>query len=202
MSAQPNPHYSAEEYLELERRAETKSEYFDGEIFAMSGASETHNTISLNIASEFRAAFKGTPCRAYVSDLRVNIADTGLYTYPDVVAVCGGPQFTDAHVDTLLNPTVVVEVLSPSTEAYDRGAKFRNYRSVPTLREYVLVAQDAPRVEVYARQPDGRWLLTQDVEGLESSVQFAALGITLPLADIYDRVTFLPTGGVAPPPAA
>lgn len=140
MSLQPKPCLSPEDYLALERSAEFKSEYFDGQIFAMAGASESHNIITLNVGSEIRQQLKKCPCTVYVSDMRVKVGPTGLFTYPDVVVVCGQAQFDDSHLDTLLNPTLIVEVLSDSTEAYDRGRKFEHYCKLESLAEYVLIA--------------------------------------------------------------
>src|SRR4051812_40698878 len=138
MSTQPKPHLTPEQYLEIERAAEYKSEYFDGEMFAMSGAREAHNVVAMNIGAELREQLRQKPCRVYPSDMRVRVSSTGLYTYPDVVAVCDKPQFADEVTDTLLNPVLVVEVLSPSTEAYDRGRKFDHYKTIESLREYLL----------------------------------------------------------------
>ena len=139
MSLQPKPRLTPEDYLALERSADFKSEYFDGEIFAMTGASEPHNTIVANTLSEIRQQLKKRPCKVYANDMRVKVDPTGLYTYPDVVVVCGKARLEDAHLDTLLNPTLIVEVLSDSTEAYDRGRKFEHYRKLESLAEYVLI---------------------------------------------------------------
>jgi Uma2 family endonuclease len=188
MSSQTKTQLTPEEYLAIERRAETKSEYFKGEMYAMVGASREHNLISSNIAGELRQQLKGRPCETYSNDMRVRVPSTGLYTYPDVVVVCGEPAFEDEHVDTLLNPTLVVEVLSDSTESYDRGRKFAHYRSVESVVEYLLVAQDEYRVEQFVRQADGRWLLS-DVRTLEGSVELASVGCALQLREIYDRIT-------------
>src|SRR5262249_54874860 len=142
MSVQPRRWYTPEEYLALEEDADFKSEYFGGEIFAMAGASEEHNTITANVVAEVRQQFRGTPCRVYTSDMRVKGEATGLYTYPDVVAACGERRFERRGTDSLLNPTVIFEVLSPTTESYDRGRKFENYRQIESLREYILIAQE------------------------------------------------------------
>ncbi len=195
MSAIAQPDYTPEQYLDLERRAEYKSEYVNGRIYAMTGASREHNVIALTIASGLFTRFRGRPCEVYQSDMRVKVSPTGLYTYPDVVALCGAPAFEDAHVDTLLNPAVVVEVLSPSTAAYDRGEKFAHYRRLPSLHEYVLVSQDRVRVEHYARHGAG-WLLTE-FEGPDATLELPALGCALPLAEVYERVAPFP----AEPPA-
>ena len=186
MSLQPKPYLSPEDYLALERCAEFKSEYFDGEIFAMAGASEPHNLIVANTLSEIRQQLKKRPCRAYANDMRVKVSPTGLFTYPDVVVVCGQAQFDDSQLDTLLNPILIVEVLD-STEAYDRGRKFEHYRKLESLMEYVLIAQHRPHVESYRRQPDQRWVLTES-DGLESSLRLDAIDCELALAEIYDKV--------------
>ncbi|MGB9182215.1 MAG: Uma2 family endonuclease [Pyrinomonadaceae bacterium] len=187
MSSQPKTLITPEEYLALEREAETKSEYFNGEVFAMVGASRKHNLIATNIVSEFRQQLKGKPCETYTNDMRVKIPATELYTYPDVIVVCGEPEFEDEHVDTLLNPTLIVEVLSRSTQSYDRIEKFGYYRTIESLAEYLLVAQDEYRVEQYVKQADSRWLLS-DVRSLDSTVELASVPCVLPLTEVYDRV--------------
>ncbi len=186
---QPKPYLSPEDYLEIERQAEFKSQYFDGEMFAMSGASEAHNLIVANTLGEIRQHLKKRPCKVYANDMRVKVSPTGLYTYPDVVVVCGPARFEDTHLDTLLNPTLIIEVLSASTEAYDRGRKFAQYRGLESLMEYVLIAQDGPQVECYRRQPDQHWVLTES-QGLDSVVRLPAIDCELPLAEIYAKVDF------------
>ena len=182
------PLYTPAEYLALERKAPTKSEYLNGQIYAMSGASEAHNLITLNIAAEIRSQLRGRRCRVYANDMRVKVSGTGMYTYPDVAAVCGEPHLEDSHVDTLVNPTAIVEVLSPSTEAYDRGEKFAHYRRLDSLMEYVLIAQDKVRVEHYARQGDG-WLFSE-VSNLDGVLRLASIDCAVVLRDIYENVTF------------
>jgi len=189
MSLQPKLRYTPEEYLALERKAEHRSEYFAGEIFAMSGASEQHNLIAGNVFAALHAQFRGRPCRAYMSDMRVKVSPTGLYTYPDVVALCDEPQFDDEQKDTLLNPTIIIEVLSPSTEAYDRGGKFGHYRKLASLAEYVLISQEEPHVEHYVRQPDNQWLLSE-ASNLQDTISLPSLNCALLLADVYDKVEF------------
>ena len=178
--------HTAEEYLALERAAEFKSEYIDGEIVARSGANRAHSLIATNLTGFLSQALRHGPCEAYGSDMRVKVADTDLYTYPDVTVVCAEPAFEDAMIDTLVNPTVIVEILSPSTEAYDRGEKFSRYRRLPSLQEYVLVAQDRPRVERYARRGH-EWVLAE-ASGLDATVELTSLGCTLALAEVYDKV--------------
>lgn len=180
---------TAADYLALERQAETKSEYLNGRIYAMSGASRSHNRITFNLARRIGNQLGGRRCEGYVNDMRVKVSPTGLYTYPDVVVVCGEPRFEDQHVDTLLNPTVIIEVLSDSTEGYDRGEKFAHYRALPSLSDYLLVAQDQPLIEHYQRQPDGRWLYSA-TDGLEAEVEIANIGCMLRLAEVYERVVF------------
>lgn len=184
-------YYTPQEYLQLEREAEYKSEYIDGQVYAMAGVSEEHNLIALNIASEIRAQFRGKPCRVYMSDIRVKVSATGTYTYPDVHAVCGQAVFEDREVDTLTNPTIIVEVLSPSTEVYDRGMKFARYRSLESLREYVLISQDSVRVERFTRQGDmgDEWVL-REVTSLDGELHLASIGCDIALADIYEKVEF------------
>ncbi|NUQ62714.1 MAG: Uma2 family endonuclease [Pirellulales bacterium] len=187
MTTVPKRHLTPEEYLAKERKAEFKSEYYDGEMFAMSGASREHNLIAGNVNGEARNQLRDRPCEVYQSDMRVKVSRTGLYTYPDVVIVCGEPRFEDAEVDTLLNPTVVFEVLSKSTEGYDRGTKSEHYRRIPSLREYVLIAQDRCHVERFSRQPDNRWLLWES-EDLEAILDLPSVGCEMKLSDIYAKV--------------
>ncbi|MDQ3805298.1 MAG: Uma2 family endonuclease [Acidobacteriota bacterium] len=176
-----------EDYLALERKAESKSEYFDGEIHAMTGASRRHNLITLNVASELRARLRTSNCETYANDMRVKVSSGNVYTYPDVVVVGDEPKLEDEHRDTVLNPTLLAEVLSKSTANYDRTVKFGHYRALESLAEYLLIAQDEYRVEQYTRQPGGRWLLT-DIRGLESVVELTSVGCALRLAEIYERV--------------
>lgn len=181
---------SPDEYLERERAAETKSEYVHGQIFAMAGASEVHNLLAGNLFAELRLQMRGRDCRVYINDMRVQVQETGLYTYPDVVAVCGERRFADTHTDTLLNPALLVEILSPSTEGYDRGAKFAHYRRLATLQEYVLVEQQIQRVEHYQRQGE-QWLLTE-FSAADDIVRFESIGCAVRVADIYENISFPP----------
>src|SRR6185437_15178443 len=150
---------TAQEYLAWERQQPEKHEFHDGEVFAMAGATFEHNQIVINVGAELRSALRDKPCRVCASDLRVRVPATGLYTYPDASVVCGRPEFEDGSLDTLLNPLVLVEVLSESTQDYDRGTKFTNYRTIPSLREYVLISSDQVLVEHYTRGDDGLWVL-------------------------------------------
>lgn len=177
------------EYLERERAATTKSEYFAGEIFAMSGASFAHTLITSNFVAQLSGQLRKRGCTVHASDLRVKVPATGLYTYPDVVVVCGKPELDDEHRDTVINPILLIAVLSPSTQDYDRGAKFEQYRTITALQEYVLVAQDKVHIEHFARQADGRWLLTE-TNRLDDQIELAKVGALLRVADVYDNVSF------------
>jgi Uma2 family endonuclease len=187
VSHQVKSYITPEEYLAIERAAEYKSEYVNGEIFAMTGASRKHNLIAGNVAGELRQQLKGKPCEVYPGEMRIKAPAARSYVYPDVVVVCEDPQFEDAYLDTLLNPTLVVEVLSKSTESYNRLAKTAYCRTIESLVEYLLIAQEEYRVEQYVKQTDGHWLLS-DVVSLENTVELQAIGCSLALRDIYDRV--------------
>ena len=176
-----------EQYLAIERKSEYKSEYLDGVIYAMSGASREHNLISLNLGAEIRQLLKSRKCEVYTGDMRVSVDAAGLYTYPDIAIVCAEPQFLDGEFDTLLNPTVLIEVLSPSTEAYDRGKKFGHYRRIASLREYVLVAQDRVSVERYVRRGQD-WVLTE-WNSLDESLRLDSIEGEVPLREIYAKVS-------------
>jgi Uma2 family endonuclease len=187
MSSQVQQQYTPEEYLALERQAQCKSEYYAGEIFAMAGASRWHNLIVTNVLRELSLQLKGRPCTTYHSDMRVKVSPTGLYTYPDVTVVCGEAQFEDNQQDTLLNPMLIVEVVSESTEAYDRGGKFAHYRKLTSLMEYVLITQTKPHIEHYVRQPDNRWLLAE-ADSLQDTLHLPSIDYRLALAEVYDKV--------------
>jgi Uma2 family endonuclease len=197
MSAAPKPFLSPGEYLAREREAETKSEYYDGETFAMAGGSREHSLIAANVIAELGSQLRESPCEVHTSDLRVQVGGAGPYAYPDVTVVCGEAEFADEEKDNLLNPTVIIEVLSPTTEAWDRGGKFERYQQRASLREYVLIAQDRPRVERYARQGDEEWLLTV-VVGLERALSLPAIGCELRLAEVYRKITFPEDAGRRP----
>lgn len=188
MSSQRATLLTPEEYLEIERRAERKSEYYKGEMFAMAGASPKHVLTVTNLVVELGQQLKKKPCRMYSVDLRLRVTATGLYTYPDVIVVCGDPQFAEDQSDTLLNPTVIIEVLSLSTQDYDRGRKFEHYRTLPSLVDYLTVAQDRPHIEHWYRQ-DSHWMLV-DYDGLTQSIHLTSIDVDLPLAEVYDKVEF------------
>ncbi len=189
MSTLPKPFLTPEDYLKIERAAEYKSEYYAGEMFAMSGARRAHNLMAANILAGIHPQLRRRSCEVYPSDMRVLVSATGLYTYPDVVVVCGEPQFADGVMDTLVNPTLLVEVLSPSTEAYDRGRKFEQYRKIESLRQYLLVASDRVSVELYTRQASGQWLLSSAAEP-DEVVELESVECRLRVGDIYEKVEF------------
>jgi len=196
-SAATKRRFTPQDYLALERKSETRSEYYKGEIFAMSGASREHNLIAGNVNAEIRDQILDRPCESYPSDMRVSIEATGLYTYPDVSVVCGEPRFQDSEVDTLLNPTVIIEVLSPTTEAYDRGVKFRHYRRIGSLREVVLISQDRMMVERFTRRGND-WVLS-DITDPDQVLKLESIGCRIPLNRIYAKVTFPETGATEEP---
>lgn len=177
-----------EEYLTFERKATTKSEYLRGQIIAMSGASFAHNFITADIVTHLNIQLMGGECQVAASDMRVKATQTASYFYPDVVVICGEPRAEDDNFDILLNPTLIVEVLSPSTEAYDRGEKFEHYQHIASLKEYILVSQDKVHVEQYRRQGE-QWLLTEFRE-IEEVLSLLSIGCELRLQDVYRRVKF------------
>lgn len=189
--AHPVHRLTEAEYLEIERCAEYKSEFLNGEMFAMSGGTLPHSLIACNLIAAMSAQLKGSPCVVLNSDMRVKVQASGLYTDPDVSVACGENQFDDDHDDTLLNPTVIAEVLSDYSEAYDRGKKFALYRQIPSLRDFLLVSQHKPLIEQFIRQESGEWLL-RNVAGLESKLSLSSVGITIAMADVYSNVRFVP----------
>jgi len=192
MSAVPKRKLTPVEYLAIEKKATFKSEFFNGEMFAMAGASRPHNTVVMNLGGEIHARLKGGPCRPYMQDQRVLVDRTGLYTYPDLLIVCGQVETAADDEDTITNPRVVIEVLSPSTERYDRTTKFRHYQQLPSVQEYVLVSQSEPLCERFTRQADGSWALVSFV-GLEATLALTSVPVQVPLADIYAGVEFTET---------
>jgi len=188
MSSLPNYYFSPEEYLALERQAEYKSEYIDGVIYAMAGGSVRHNLIAGNLVTEFNVQLRKTDCTVYPSDLKVRVPDSRRFFYPDVSIVCGEIQFADDERDVVLNPVVVVEVLSESTAAFDRGKKFQSYQQIESLREYLLVAQDEYVVEHFLRQDDGHWLYTK-AAGADESLALPTVECRIALSDVYNKVT-------------
>lgn len=190
MTAQTAAKMTPQEYLVMERRNAYKSEYVNGDIVAMAGASEAHNLVITNIVRELSIQLKTRPCKVYPSDMRVWIPRLTTYTYPDVVVVCETPEFQDERRDTLLNPTLLIEVLSPTTAAYDRGIKFKHYRTLDSLQEYLLISQDAPLLERYLRQEGSRFWTFSDAEGPAAQMELSSVGCRLALAEVYDKVEF------------
>jgi Uma2 family endonuclease len=189
MTAQRKPKLTVAEYLAIERRAEFKSEFYDGEMFAMAGASRHHNIVNENLSTGIGSRLKGGRSRTLSRDQRVRIERTGLYCYSDLAIVCGPPEYAAEDPDTLVNPQVIVEVLSDSTERYDRTTKFRQYQQLASVQEYVLVAQDESLCERYCRQADGSWSVVSFV-GLEVTLELKSIPIRIPLAEIFTGVTF------------
>ncbi|HLI83214.1 MAG TPA: Uma2 family endonuclease [Bryobacteraceae bacterium] len=187
MSAHPH-RLSPEEYLALDRAAEVRSEYYNGQMYAMSGGSLNHGVIINNTARALGNLLEDRPCLVVSNDLRVRI-NPNLYTYPDIVVICGKPQFAGDRQDIILNPLVLFEVLSPSTERYDRGFKSAQYRTVTSLMEHVLVSQSEPRIEVYRRQPGGAWLFSEWT-GLDATCRLDSLECDLPLSTVYKNIDF------------
>jgi Uma2 family endonuclease len=183
------PFITVEEYLAREREAEYKSEYLNGEIFAMAGASRPHNLITGNIYAKLHAQLEHRACSVYPSDMRLKVSATGLYTYPDVMVTCGEERFDDDNEDTLLNPILIIEVLSKSTERQVRGAKFEHYSKLDSLREYLLVAQSRPRLELFTKQSAGRWLLAE-FESLDDVIELTSIKCKLTVKDVYLKVNF------------
>ena len=177
------------EYFAIEEKAQQKSEFFDGEMFLMAGASREHNAVSRNLTAELHTRLKGSSCKVFVADQRLQVSPTGLYTYPDLLIVCGTPEYSTENRNTLTNPKVVIEVLSDSTERYDRTTKFRHYKQLPSVQEYVLVSQNEPLVERFTRLPDGTWTQTEFV-GLEATMALATVPVSVPLAEVYLDVEF------------
>ena len=194
MAVKHVPLYTVEQYLEMEQESQEKHEYIAGEIFAMAGASVAHVRIAYDVGAMLANQLSGRPCKSFGSDLRVRTAPAGLYTYPDLSAACGEPVLDG---QTLTNPILIIEVLSASTESYDRGEKFVQYQRIETLREYVLIYQDRPRINTYTRGKGAAWTYVP-VEGLEATAHLHSIGCELPLAEVYRRVTFAEDRASAP----
>lgn len=188
MSSLPGYYLSPEEYLAVERRAEFKSEYVDGIMYAMAGGSERHNLIAANVIISLGTRLRNRPCRVYPSDLKVRVPNSARFFYPDVSVVCGEVKFADDERDVILNPVLVAEVLSESTAAYDRGKKFLSYQQIDALQEYLLISQDEFIVEHYVRRDNDAWLYTK-AAGLEASIVLPSLACEVALSEIYDKVT-------------
>jgi len=191
MASSPITKVTEEEYLALDRAAEVRSEFLDGEMWAMSGGSRWHSRLQGNVYAEIHNALGEGDCQAFTSDFRVGVMPGRMYAYPDVTVVCGKLLLADNHHDILLNPVAIVEVLSPSTEKYDRGVKFQYYRTIESFRDYILVAQDRVRVEQFTRGPSGTWTL-RDYVGMKDELKIESIDVTVPLARIYNRVDLPP----------
>jgi len=178
-----------EDFLAFERESETKHEFYDGQIFAMAGTSAAHNVICMNLARMVGNGVLGKPCRTFGMDLRVHVSPNGFFTYPDLIVVCGEPVYFDTAFDTLVNPKVIVEVLSPSTEAYDRGRKFALYEEIVSLTDYLLVSQDMARVEHFEREDAAHWRRSA-YASLEQTVSIRSIDCGLPMSEIYRLVEF------------
>ncbi|HEY8597297.1 MAG TPA: Uma2 family endonuclease [Thermomicrobiales bacterium] len=189
MVAVQSPLLTPEEYLAFERESDVKHEYVAGEIIAMAGANRRHNLIQMDTGTTLNLQLRGRNCEVYPSDMRVKVGALGIYTYPDITVVCGDAELEDAEQDTLLNPTVIIEILSPTTQRYDRELKFHRYQLIPSLRDYLLIAQDRPTIEHYALGDDRRWLPALH-EGLVESVALRSIGCSLALAEVYRKVRF------------
>jgi Uma2 family endonuclease len=188
MSAVPKTLMSAEDYLAFERASEFRHEYYRGEIFQMSGASREHNLIVTNSVTRINSRLRAKNCETYSNDMRVMTPATGLYTYPDVVVVCGEPDFADSEFDTLLNPVILIEVLSPSTADYDRGKKFWHYQTIESLREYLLIAQDEIKIEHLIKHMDGgRWDVCE-YNSPDAEIELASIEIILKVSEVYEKV--------------
>ncbi len=187
MASLPTQRITPEEYLEIERQEPIRSEYYYGEMFAMAGNTREHSRIVFDLVGELRGALKGGQCEGFSADMRVKVS-AAAYFYPDVVVVCGEPKFEDTGQDTLIDPTLVIEVLSKSTEAFDRGEKFRLYRGLDSVRQFVLVSTDRAQVECFSREPDGHWRFDEAI-GLNASLAMPAIGHSLALSEIYYGAT-------------
>jgi Uma2 family endonuclease len=191
--------YTEDEYLALERESDERHEYLDGQIYLMAGESLEHGDVCMNLSRIVSTSVLGTPCRALSKDTKVRsgpipkspYSTKGLYSFPDLVIVCGEPQFLDEHRDVLINPKVISEVLSPTTEAFDRGQKFLRYRTyLDSLTDYVVVAQSTPLIEHFERKPNGEWVIAATATELSEAATIKSIGCTLRLSEVYDRVVF------------
>ncbi len=187
MSSAPVTRLTEQEYLDQERAAERKSEYFRGEVFLMAGATPEHVLIVTNLVRELSNQLRRSSCKVYSTDLRLRVSPVGLYTYPDVMLICGEPQFADERRDTVLNPTLIIEVLSDSTKDYDRGQKFQHYRTLSSLKSYLTVAQDVVHVEQWTRRSDQHWMLAE-FDTLDSTLALEAIGAELKLREVYEGI--------------
>jgi Uma2 family endonuclease len=191
MATNPKHFLTEEEYLEFELKSEFRHEFFQGEIFAMTGGRREHARIVMNLGTSLDSQLRGRNCNTYSENFRINVPVTGLYAYPDIVVTCGEEKLKENVFDTLLNPALIIEVLSESTEGYDRGLKFQNYQGIETLREYLLVSQFTPRIEHFIRQADSSWNYTE-VHEISDSIKLPSIECALTLKDVYYNVEFKP----------
>lgn len=189
MAEGPTAPLTPEEYLDWERASDAKHEYLNGNLIPVAGSSFAHNLIQFNLIANLKPQLPRTGCRGFGSAMRVKSGAAPIYSYPDLAIVCGEPALVTDHADTLLNPILLLEILSPATEQYDRGEKFAHYQQIPALEEYVLVAQETPRIEHFVRQDDGTWRWSA-VAGLDETITLPTIGCTLLLADVYDQLDF------------
>jgi Uma2 family endonuclease len=187
--AQPLPHYTEDEYLQMERQAASRHEFLDGLVYAMAGESPNHSRICISLTTEVGISLKGRNCEAFSPNMKVRTGQGGLYSYPDLSVVCGEARFHDRYGDVLLNPVVIFEVLSPSAAAYDEGEKFLRYQTIDSLRAYVLVSQTSPLIRLYERDDNGNWRETI-ISGLDGVLRLVVMDCAIPLAEIYARVQF------------
>ena len=206
----PESIYTEDEYLAIERASQERREYLDGQIYLMAGESLEHGDICMNLSRIVSTSLLGSPCRALSKDTKVRsgpipkipYSAQGLYSFPDLVVVCGESQYLDEHRDVLVNPKVIIEVLSPTTEAFDRGEKFARYREhLDSLTDYVVVAQSMPLVEHFARQSNGEWVIAASARDLSETVGLDSIGCTLRLSEVYDRIVFPAPSEDDTPPA-
>jgi Uma2 family endonuclease len=181
--------FTPDEYLALERQSEIRHEFLDGTVYAMAGESLAHSTICFNLAGTLHPQLRSGNCQGLSPNMKVRAGEAGLYAYPDLAIFCGEAIFHDKHRDVLLNPTVIFEVLSRSTQTYDRGEKFERYKSIETLRDYLLVSQDRAHLEHYSRNPDASWSHAE-LDGPGAALTLDSINCRVPLADIYDRIDF------------
>jgi Uma2 family endonuclease len=190
MIAHQQTYITGAAYLAAERQAVDKSEYFQGEIYIMAGASRNHNRITENLSIEIGGFLKNKTCQSYSSDLRIHVPRNSLYTYPDLIISCEEEQYLDSELDTLLNPTALIEVLSKSTGKYDQEGKFELYREIDSLQEYITVHSQQMKASVWQKSTDGFWTLAQEISQPTDLLHIRTIGLTFPLADLYQRVDF------------
>jgi Uma2 family endonuclease len=184
------PYFTPEEYLDIERESEIRHEYLDGYVYAMAGESPEHSLICFNLSVIVGLQLRGKPCQGYSPNMKVRTDPSDLFSYPDLAIVCGEPIYHDKRRDVLLNPKIIFEVLSPSTEKYDRDEKFRRYReNIPSMTDYILVSQSTPKIEHFTKQDNGEWTKVE-VSGLSNELYIASIDVRIPLEEVYENITF------------